>query len=441
MPRDALGNPVTTNRPETIAALDSYAANWIGYGQQLRNVFPAADGNPDCAYLNACAASVHMALEARSGFASAQPYLERMRRTASVATERERSTIAAVDAWSRGEINRTLGIYRDHADLFPADIVAAKWGQYHAFNLGDAVSMRAIAQAILPEHRLTAEAWGMLAFAEEQCHQLDAAEQAALRAIELRTDEAWAHHALAHVYESQDRGADAIRFLTSKSEGWSSRSVFVREHNWWHLAMFHLDRSEPRRVLEIFDRHLWGTWPEFAQEQIGAVSALWRLELHGIDVGARWEAIAAKVAERGIEHVLPFHDLHFVYALARAGRTSLTDKFMRSLAQCAIEARDSVWTMVAFPVAQGIVAYARGEYSRAAMLLLPLLGQLHRLGGSHAQRDVFLMVWLDAALRSREYSSVESVLTRRVKFRAGVGSMKRFIRKLQRVSPRLLQAA
>lgn len=438
---DAHGNMVTTCRPETVAAIDSYTANWIGYGLRLRDVFAAADSNPDCAYLNACAASVHMALEARSGFDVAQRYLERMRRNAQTATAREQSTIAAVDAWSRGDTSRALGIYRDHADLYPSDVATAKWGQYHAFNLGDAVAMRAIAQAILPAHRLTAEAWGMLSFAEEQCHQLDAAERAGMRAIELRADEAWGHHALAHVFESQDRTAHAIRFLTSLASGWNQRSVFIREHNWWHLAMLHLDRGETKRVLEIYDQHLWGTWPEFAQEQIGAISALWRLELHGVDVGARWQVVAAKVLERGVEHVLPFHDLHFVYALARAGKTNATQTFLRSMVHHAVEARDSVWTMVAFPAAQAIVAHARGEYSRAAMLLLPLIGQLQRLGGSHTQRDVLLMSWIHSALASRGYSSVESVLARRAKSRAGLGSLKRFTRLARRHSSRLLQAA
>lgn len=438
---DAHGNFVTTSRSEAIAAIDSYTINWTGYGLGLREVFVAAESNPDCAYLNACAASVHMALEARSGFAAAQPYLERMRRNARGTTEREQSTIAAVDAWSRGDTMRTLGIYRDHVDLYPSDISAAKWGQYHAFNLGDAVTMRAMAQAIMPAHRLTGEAWGMLSFAEEQCHQLEASESAGLRAIELRSSDPWAQHALAHVFESQDRSAHAIRFLTPMAQGWQDRSVFIREHNWWHLAMFHLDRGETRRVLEIYDRHLWGTWPEFAQEQIGAISALWRLELHGVDVGARWQLLAGKVAERGCEHVLPFHDLHFVFAMARAGRTAATETFLRSLAKYALEARDGVWSMVAFPAAQAVVAHARGEHSHAAMLLLPLLGQLQRLGGSHSQRDVLLMSWIHSALASGEHSPVETVLTRRAKARAGLGSLKRFVRQTRRNSSRLLQAA
>jgi hypothetical protein len=56
------------------------------------------------------------------------------------------------------------------------------------------------------------------------------------------------------------------------------------------------------------------------------------------------------------------------------------------------------------------------------------LGQLHRLGGSHAQRDVLLQTWIYTAIRSGEHSAVEEVLTRRVKHRAEIGSLRRFIR-------------
>ncbi|MEI9887111.1 MAG: hypothetical protein WDN08_11540 [Rhizomicrobium sp.] len=439
MARDAHGNLVTTSNAATAAAIDIYTADWIGYGTRLRTVFAAADADPGCGYVNACAASVHMALEAKKGHVAAQPYLERMRRNTQGATDREQMTIAAVDAWSLGETRIALAIYRELVDRHPSDIAAAKWGQYHAFNLGDAVTMRAMAEAIMPTHRDTAEAWGMLAFAEEQCHRLGRAEEAALRAVAMRRDEAWAHHALAHVYESQDRGGDAIRFLTAQAPGWATRSIFIREHNWWHLAQVHLDQGAFAKVLEIYDSQLWGTWPEFAQEQIGAVSALWRLELSGGDGGPRWQAVAAKVAARGHEHILPFHDLHYAHALARSGLDAELEGFMRSLARHAVAASDSVWPAVAFPAAQAVVAAVRGEHARAAMLFLPLLSQLHRLGGSHSQRDALLMTWIRSALAAGEHGAVEGVLAGRAKHRAGIGALQRFIHRARR--PRQLRAA
>ncbi len=441
--RDAFDNPVTTERTETRDAVDLYTAEWIGYGRHLRSVFAAADADPDCAYLQACAASVHMALEAKEGFAAAQPYLARMRKRAAFTNAREQLTIAAVEAWAMGETRIALAVYRDLVSRFPADISAAKWGQYHAFNLGDAVSMKILADSIMPAHGATGEAWGMLAFAEEQCHRVGAAEEAAMRAMALKPTDPWTHHALAHVFETQDRVAEGVAFLTAHAPAWDDRSIFVRGHNWWHLAQLHVDRDHHAEALKIYDQRIWGIWPEFAQEQIGATSALWRLELAGIDVGGRWAAVADKIAARGREHILPFHDLHFVYALARGGYRTETADFLRSLAHHAAEATESVWSVVALPVAQAVAAHARGDHARAAMLLLPMLGNFHRLGGSHAQRDVLIRTWIDAAMRSGSSADVEAFLATRVPSRAGIGSMKRFLRRIQKLhrTSRFLRAA
>jgi tetratricopeptide (TPR) repeat protein len=375
-----------------------------------------------------------MALEGAGGFVAAQPYLARMRRHAAGTSDREQLTFAAVDAWSRGNIRNALHAYREIAARNPGDIAAAKWGQYHAFNLGDAVTLRALAEAVMPAHEQTAEAHGMLAFGEEQCHRLKEAEDAAMRAIALKASDPWAHHALAHIYESQDRTNDAIRFLSARSAGWADRSIFIREHNWWHLALFHLDRGEQAKALEIFDRHLWGTWPEFAQEQLGAISALWRLELAGSDAGARWQPLADKVAERGFEHILPFHDIHFAFALARSGDPRAADQFLRSLAAHAIASEDLVWPEVALPAAQAVAAFAEGDMLRAAMQLEPLLSQLHRLGGSHSQRDVLIQTWIEAALSCGEARAIDDVLARRVRSRAQLGSLRRFLRQARRRS-------
>jgi tetratricopeptide (TPR) repeat protein len=436
---DAFGNRITTQSAATRDAIDVFAADWIGYGTRLRTILAAADADPGCAYVNALAAALHMALEAKEGHVAARPYLERMRRNAQGATDREQMTIAAVDAWSQGETRIALAIHRDMADRYRDDIVSAKWGQYHAFNLGDPVTMRAIAEAILPAHRDTPECWGMLAFAEEQCHRFGWAEDAAQKALARKPGDPWAQHALAHVYESIDRTGEAIGLLTRSAPGWSDRSIFIREHNWWHLALLHLDAGDASRALAIYDEQLWGTWPEFAQEQIGAVSALWRLELAGADVGARWTAVAENVAARGPEHLLPFHDLHFVYALARAGRESDLESLLRSLARHAAAATESAWPVVALPAAQALVAHARGEHGRAALLMLPVLGQLQRIGGSHAQRDVFLKAWIKSAMASGERSAVEDMLKARARHRAGIGSIRRFIARQAR--PRLRHAA
>ena len=245
----------------------------------MRSIFEAAD--PDCAFVNAHAAAVHMALEAATGFRAARRYLTRARGRAKSATAREQAFVAAIYKWWRGDTRAALKDLRQLVTAYPADIVAAKWAQYLAFNIGDAGAMCAVAEAVMPAHRTTAEARGMLAFGFEQTDRFEEAEDAARHALSLKAAEPWAHHAIAHVMDTQGRIDEGIAFLTHHAPAWRDRGIFVREHNYWHLALMHLDRDEHAAALAIFDDRLWGEWPEFAQEQIGAISALWRLELRG----------------------------------------------------------------------------------------------------------------------------------------------------------------
>jgi tetratricopeptide (TPR) repeat protein len=263
----------------------------------------------------------------------------------------------------------------------------------------------------------------MLAFSLEQCHQLEEAEDSARRSLSLTDKDPWAQHALAHVLETQGRVDEGIDFLETYCGTWSDRSVFIRGHNWWHKALFHLDRDEHGAALKIFDEHLWGDWPEFSQEQIGAVSCLWRLELRDVDVGDRWVEVAEKVRERELEHLQPFHDLHYVYALARADFQRDLARFLdtmeaASATQC--PPHNNIWREVALPAARGVVAHALGRHDMAGDELDKVIRKLQCIGGSHAQRDLFVQTWIDAMLNSGRKRAAADVLKKRLEARPNI---------------------
>jgi hypothetical protein len=277
----------------------------------------------------------------------------------------------------------------------------------------------------------------MRAFGFEQCSRLREAEEAGRKALSLKRAEPWAQHAIAHVMDAQGRLDDGVEFLRDYAHTWSDRSVFIREHNHWHLALLHLDRDEATQALDIFDRHLWGEWPEFAQEQIGAISALWRMELRGVAVGERWVPVVENVLSRWHEHILPFHDMHFVYALARGGHIAEARVFLTSLARHGERDASGVWESVAAPLAAGLIAYSQGKFDQAANLIAPLLPRLHVIGGSHVQRDVFVQTWIDAALKAGHHSAVEDVLMQRHRERPAVAINRRLLEAARRGRARL----
>ena len=263
-----------------------------------------------------------------------------------------------------------------------------------------------------------AQSHGMLAFAYEQCHLLEDAEASARQALALQADEPWAQHALAHVMLTQGRIEEGIAFLDSVKQHWEGLNSFMYTHNWWHLALFHLARGEDARVLEIYDRHVWGILPQYSQDQIGAVSLLARLELAGIDVGERWQALAPWLQKRQADTVQPFLSLQYLYGLARADKpeADLLLQALRVHAHTAPTFSRAVWSEVTLPLAEGLLAHARGDYPRAARLLAGSLPRLNEIGGSHAQRDLFAQIELDARLQAGDWEVAQQTLELRRRY-------------------------
>ncbi|MEO0613400.1 MAG: tetratricopeptide repeat protein, partial [Pseudomonadota bacterium] len=331
--------------------------------------------------------------EGAEGWTNAAPYLRHMRAARHhQITEREALYCDMVEAWARRDFHLALDIVDQLTVRWPADLCAIKWGQYHAFNLGDQAALLRFGQRARIAHENTPYAHGLIAFALEQDHQLQAAEDEGKRAVEIAIDDAWAHHAVAHVFETRQKVREGLRWMDHCAHTWEGKGVFIRDHNWWHTALFHLGNDDQASALEVFDTRLWGNWPEFPQEQIGAISLLWRLEILGGEPGTRWSPIVDQVRARASEHILPFHDLHYVYALARAGAPGEAEAFLDSLNRYADEQTGpaaQIWQGVCAPLARGVARFAQENFSESVTLMRPALANVQSIGGSHAQRQVF----------------------------------------------------
>jgi hypothetical protein len=415
MVQDWLGNPVTCD-PATIGGIDAFVEGFLGYEARAAQIVPTADADPGCALAQAYAAMAHMFLEDREGPKQAAHYLARAEAAAPQATERERMVVAAVRAWVDDDMPRALTFGEEIAARYPRELAVAKATQYHYFNLGDAPGLLRIAAKVLPANRDLPYAHGLIAFAYEQCHRLEEAEAAARAAIALKRKEPWAHHAIAHVMLTQGRIDEGRAFMEEMRPTWTGLNSFMLTHNWWHVALFMIEQGEAERVLDFYASHIWGVWKSYSQDQVGAVSLLARLELAGVDVGARWDDLADHLAGRVGEHVQPFLDLHYIYGLGRAGRPE-ADAMLASMRAFATRAPDFVratWTEVAVPAAEGMLAHARGDHEAAVRALMPALPRMAEIGGSHAQRDFFEQVADDALHRSGRLRSAR----RRVEMRA-----------------------
>jgi len=397
---DALGNALTLDDPASLPAVNDFVEGFIACEARAVNVLDAArhDHSP---IVQACAAAVHMFAESPEAPANARPFLDLALAGAQRITGRERRFIHAIEAWAASDIPRTIALLEEQVAEHPRDLASVKLAQYHLFNRGDSPGMLSVAQAALPAAANVPYLHGMLAFGFEQCHRFAQAEAAARHAIGMRRKEPWAHHALAHVMLTQGRVREGHAFMRDVSDTWTGLNSFMVTHNWWHQALFALETGDAGEALELYDTQVWGVAKDYSQDQVNAVSLLARIELAGAEVGDRWQDVAQYLAPRVDDHVLPFLDMHYLYGLARAGRDE-ADTLMAGIEAFARSApvhSRATWTDVCLPACRGLLAHARGRHAAAAEAMAQALPRLEEIGGSHAQRDLFVRIQRDAAAR------------------------------------------
>ncbi|MFO0236149.1 MAG: tetratricopeptide repeat protein [Burkholderiales bacterium] len=409
--RDALGNAVALGDASSLAGVDAFVDGFLACEARVVDVLPVAERD-DAPILQACAAALHLFAEAPGAPEHARRHLARADGSRVPASPRERRFVEAVRAWADDDLGRAIALHEEQAREHPRDLASVKLGQYHCFNLGDSPRMLRLALAAAPAAGDVAPMHGMLAFGFEQCHLLRRAEAAARRAVAMRRREPWAHHALAHVMLTEGRFAEGETFLRSVADAWTGLNSFMVTHNWWHLALFLIEQDRLDDALALHDARVWGVRPDYSQDQVNAVSLLARLELAGADVGGRWAALVPWLAPRIHDHVQPFLDLHYLYGLARAGRPE-ADSMLASIvafAPHAPAASREAWLRVAVPAARGLLAHARGDAECALAGLGEALPRMAEIGGSHAQRDLFEQIHVDALMAAGRWTAVQHAL-------------------------------
>ncbi len=417
MQRDYLGNPVTGNNHATLDVLDDFIEGFLAYETRAERILEAALADPGSCLANAYSGMLWMLLEARAAPLHAAKYLEAAEQSASSATRREQLNVAVLRAWVADDLPLTLRLCDAVSDEFPRDLVIVKIHQYLEFNRGNAAAMLKAALKVLKANAGIPYVHGMAAFGYEQCHLLEDAEAAARRALGLRSKEPWAQHALAHVLLTRGQIDEGAQFLQEVRGSWTNLNSFMLTHLWWHSALFYISQGRDADALQAFDRHCWGVAKTYSQDQVGAVSLLARLELAGIDVGARWEDVADFLQPRASDTVQPFLTLQYLYGLARAGRPEGEQllQAVREFAAAAPSHSRATWAEVAVPAAEGLYAYARSDYKAAWKKLTVAIPGLAAVGGSHAQRDLFEQIFVDAAMKSGRLVEAQQMLELRRK--------------------------
>ncbi|HYL58179.1 MAG TPA: hypothetical protein VEU51_04865, partial [Candidatus Acidoferrales bacterium] len=202
----------------------------------------------------------------------------------------------------------------------------------------------------------------------------------------------WAQHCRAHVFAGQARIAEGIAAMEGYAPSWQRFSHYVVGHNWFHLATLYLADLKFATVRDAYRKYVWDFTPDAVVEQTDSILLLWYVELAGGAVDGEWREIAPHIRANAHDHLFPFLNCIYLYALARAGESSEVASALREMEQFADRQTGPlahVWKDVGVPLARGCVAYAARDYDRAAESIGPILSDVPCAGGSDEQRGVF----------------------------------------------------
>lgn len=407
---------ITAASHASVDGVNTFSNALLAFKDEAGVILQVADSDPDCPLAQAYAAMFHASADTNEGFSAARGYLAQAKATASSATPREQAIIAAAKAACGRDLAKAAAIFEQVLEENPSDILSAKWAQGMHFECGNAPGILRAPLKVATQCDGNAHLHSMLAFGYEECHLLDQAEQSVHRALKLDRTAAWAHHAMAHICEGRNRLSEGLDFLDEYADTWVGLMPFMSTHNWWHRCLFLIDLNRGDEVWDVFHGQVWARDKAQAQVQINAISLLYRLERTGLAVKPEiWADIAAHVQPNAESQASVFLDLQYIYVLARADMPAAKAMLARIEAKAARvkTAGEVPWNKVAVIAAPAIVALANHDYGKAADLFALSRASMSAIGGSHAQRDLMTLFYLDALRGAGRWEKVQQLLVGR----------------------------
>ena len=336
-------------------------------------------------------------------------------------SSRETKHLAAVEAWLHGHFSQASVVWEDILVEHPNDAIAMFGAHQGDFLLGQTGELRDRVARRLPDiekgSALEGFYWGMYAFGLEEMGDYTQALDVGSRAVARQKNDAWAIHAVAHVFEMTNRIVEGEGWLLTHASDWCDSNLAV--HIWWHMALYYCDQRRWNQVLELYDAHIRRPASDVIMELLDSTALLWRLKVYGVDVGKRWQSLTDAWEPHIADTWYAFNDMHAMMAFAGAGRFDLARRLTGVLEppRASHTENGAVTRAVGLPVCEALLAYAENRHSDAARLMEPVRTSLVRAGGSHAQRDVFAQTLLSAAEKAGQNQLARALLNERLALR------------------------
>ncbi|HEU0215046.1 MAG TPA: tetratricopeptide repeat protein [Stellaceae bacterium] len=221
------------------------------------------------------------------------------------------------------------------------------------------------------------------------------------RALAGNPRNAFAAHACAHGHYEAGAVEQGAAFIESWLPDYP-REGQLHGHLSWHLALFELARGNPDRARDLYldavRPAVSAAPPLFSLAD--AASFLWRWQIYEVGPALdAWPEIAGHVRQNFAQAGIHFADVHAALAEGASGDEAAGDTRIAQSRE-RVSAGGQPQGSVVPQLCAGAMAFGRGDYAMAMGHFGAALRDLPRIGGSHAQREVFEDTFIVACLRA-----------------------------------------
>lgn len=410
----------SANRQSLDALAAAQALLSVYRGDPVAVIDEALEADPNFAMGHIFRGLVNLTLWESSAVAEIETSLARFDDLHGQSNDRERMHGDALRAWASGDWNGMRGRLDHLLAEYPRDLLALQVGHQADFFAGVRDNLRGRVERTLPAWSADDSAYGYLlgmhSFGLEECGAYAEAEDAGRQALDRDATDCWAQHAVAHVLEMQARQAEGVAFMEDRAEHWAQADNGFRFHNWWHTAIYNLDQGNAARALEIYDQGIRPEPFDIQLTMLDAVALLWRMRLRDMDVGDRWDELAATYENTGEDGFYAFNDMHAMMAYTATGRGAAAEQLLKAVENKANASGTAAMIAreVGVPIVRAVDAFGRADYDTAVELLMAVRYRAHLFGGSHAQRDIVHRTLIEAAIKSGNGALAQALTNERV---------------------------
>ena len=400
--RDQYDQAVTTTSDRSLAAyVDGLDRLVMSNARPDEPLLEAIEDDQGFALAHAALALVR---QSAGRIAEARDLIGQAEQLVAGATPREQAQVALFGAAINGKVLAALDGAREHLHQYPRDALVLRQTRFWLNQSGRILrKQEGLAFSEACASALGEDAWFLChhSFMHNELFHFDESRALAERSLVLNPRISEGAHSMAHVLFETGDFAAGRDFLSTWLDG-SAWQEQMRGHLSWHGALFAIEEGDWPAVSRIYDgvvradRH--PGQPQIALAD--SASLLWRYLLAG-------EASAADDVEPVSRHAnekFPnagnaFADAHKAIAYALQADNAAIEALANDC-RALVEAGRLPAGPVVPAIIDAIGAFGRGDFVAVIARLEPYADEIVRVGGSHAQFDVFNDTLLAAYVRA-----------------------------------------